>query len=298
MNKELRLFLLSTLLIALLVGMVIVSYLGLVILNPILGAFFGIVFNKTYKAAEDVTDISNWQVSLRKLLRGDFIKKDSCVRVSFAYLFRIKIGNKYLLIKNSRGTEKFQPVGGVYKYFKDEQLVLSNSFHIADDDKIPMDSKSQYDYRLQIPCKYLKRFVKRFDSKEASRERINNLSREFKEELGFLLNWDKIQYRYCGRHFTEVEYSKHFKCYQLQLADIVELVPTDSQISDLENLISAKNKTIMFATASDIEGLGIVTGTNKLKEIIADHSINILQENEQYLLKTKDTGEVYEVDLT
>ncbi|MCK9336129.1 MAG: hypothetical protein M0Q99_12555, partial [Candidatus Cloacimonetes bacterium] len=41
-------------------------------------------------------------------------------------------------------------------------------------------------------------FVRRF-SKQTEREQIDNLGREFKEELidRKILNWKKIEYRYC-----------------------------------------------------------------------------------------------------
>lgn len=38
------------------------------------------------------------------------------LRLSTAYLFRIKDENKYVLIKGNR-IEQYQPVGGVYKYY-------------------------------------------------------------------------------------------------------------------------------------------------------------------------------------
>ena len=37
------------------------------------------------------------------------------------YLFRIKVGDRYLLVKNNRGTEKYQPVGGVYQFKRGEK---------------------------------------------------------------------------------------------------------------------------------------------------------------------------------
>ena len=63
-----------------------------------------------------------------------------------------------------------------------------------DDNKIPIDESSRDDYRLRIENRYLRRFVKRFDSRKAEREQIENISREFKEELidTGILNWDRI----------------------------------------------------------------------------------------------------------
>lgn len=261
------------------------------------GGLFAVFFERAWRAGEDITDIVDWKVSQRQLLRGGTIKKDTIIRISFAYLFRIKVGNKYLLMKNERGTGKYQPVGGVYKLKGDERLKLNNLFHVVDDDKVPIDESSREDYRLQMPCRYLRKFVKRFNSEEASRERVNNLSREFKEELGKYLNWDSIKYRYCGRHMTELKYGDHFQCYELLLADIVELIPSEKQKKELAQLTNNTSANCRFATVEEIKGLGIIPGTDKLEEWIADHSMKVLQENEQYLLHEPGTGETYDAPL-
>ena len=263
--------------------------------SALAGALIAIFIEKTWKAVEDLSDTTDWKVSQRKLLRGRLIKKDTMIRISFAYLYRIKIGNDYLLIKNNRGTGKFQPVGGVYKLKNDERVVLNNLYHVVDDDKMKIDKSSRDDYRLQMPSRYLRDFVRRFDT-DADRERIEDVSREFKEELGDYFDWDKIKYRYCGRHMTELKYGDHFQCYELLLADIVELMPTEKQLKDLKEL-KKKTKTFKFANAEKIKSLGVISGTDILGECIADHSMKVLQENEQYLMRVKGTGKVYEVVL-
>ena len=163
----------------------------------------------------------------------------------------------------------------------DERTELKNLFHVVDDDKIPLDESSRDDYRLQMQSKYLRKFVARFNSKKANRERIDDVSREFKEELGGILNWNKITYRYCGRYMTELAFSDHFRCYELLLADIVELNPSQEQRADLERLKNSKSDYYIFATADEINGLGVAPGTAKLGESIADHTKKILQETEK-----------------
>lgn len=87
--------------------------------------------------------------------------------------------------------------------------------------------------------------MKRFD-KTSNRESINDLSREFLEELTLpgILSFSEIEYRYCGRHFSKISYSRHFNCYELLLADIVELEPTESQLKELRSLSEKKSKNI------------------------------------------------------
>ena len=210
--------------------------------SSLFGIALGFSVPAFWKSLQDLTDTTNWKTSQRKLKRGDFIKNDTLVRISFAYLYRIKVGNKYLLVKNERGTEKYQPVGGVYKLAGNEKIELKNRYQVKDDDKISIDESSRDDYRLRIENKYLRKFMKRFD-RGANRERIDNLSREFKEELidKNIVNWNRILYRYCGRHITELHWGEHFQCYELLLADIIELLPTPEQENEGKLI---KNKSV------------------------------------------------------
>lgn len=267
-------------------------------LSSIIGIILGLLLPLVQKSAIDCTDISTWQESLRSLLRGNILKKDDFVRISFAYLYRIKINNKYLLVKSTRGTQKFQPIGGAYKFNNEEQIYLSNHFSVINDDKIPLDDTSKNDYRLRVPVKHLKKFVKRFN-KTSNREGIYNLGREFKEELDLsnMNGFSSIEYRYCGRHFTNVEYSKYFKCYEILLADIVELLPSNEQAKELQRLADVEQDNYMFATAEEINSCGVKAGTHDLLENIADHSFKILQETELKLVSNKRTGEIYNISL-
>lgn len=54
----------------------------------------------------------------------------------------LKLATKYLLVKNERGTEKYQPVGGVYKLAGNEKIELKNRYQVKDDDKISIDESS------------------------------------------------------------------------------------------------------------------------------------------------------------
>ena len=81
------------------------------ILEAVMGALIALFIEKVWHASEDISDTTNWKTSLRQLWRGGTIKKETLVRVSFAYLYRIKVGSEYLLVKNARGTGKYQPIG-------------------------------------------------------------------------------------------------------------------------------------------------------------------------------------------
>lgn len=269
---------------------------------PLGSSFSGIVLGFTlpefWHSLQDLIDTANWKVSQRKLERGGFISDDTIIRISFAYLYRIKIDDKYFLVKNERGTGKYQPVGGVYKLKGNEKTELKNLFLIKDDNKVPIDESSRDDYRLRMENKYLRKFVERFN-KNAKRERVEDLSREFVEELikPGILNWDRITYRFCGRHMTELKFGEHFQIYELLLADVVELILSSEQENDLRRMMRTLSDRYCFVTAEEICSLGIDTATGSLVESIADHTKKTIQENEGQLIKIPGVGKEYTIQL-
>lgn len=265
------------------------------------GLLSGIILGPLWSSIQDFSDTTNWKASQRKLERGGIISKDTKVRISFAYLFRIKIDGQYFLVKNARGTGKFQPVGGVYKLKNGESSYLRQKFSAEDDSKIPVDQSSKGDYRLWIKDKYLRKFVRRFNKTE-KRESVANLSREFKEELidtGILdrTAFNGISYLFCGRHFTELKYGEHFQCYELLMADVVEIQLTDIQEQFLRNLMLNPSEQYSFVSEEDIETLGVQAGSDNLVESIGDHTKKILISHSEELLPLKHTGEYFKVSL-
>lgn len=269
------------------------------LLEAIAGALIAIFMERGAIAIQDLMDTTDWKASQRKLKRGGFISDDTIIRISFAYLFRIKVGDEYFLVQNSRNTGKYQPVGGVYQLKGDEKALLKNLYHVMDDNKIPIDESSRDDYRLRMKNKYLRKFMKRFDNKKAERERIENVGREFREELidTGVFSWEKITYRYCGRHITELRFEEHFQIYELLLADIVELIPTSEQEQDLKKLMGHKSEKYRFAKEKQITCLGMDIESGNLYEWIGDHTKKILQEQESTLKKMPGTGDKYTIDL-
>lgn len=268
------------------------------ICEVIAGGCITLVIERIAFAFQDLSDTTNWKTSQRMLMRGGYIKNETIIRISFAYLYRIKVADKYLLVKNARNTGKYQPVGGVYQLTEKEKLYLKNRFRVKDDDKIPIDESSKNDYRLRMENTFLRPFVRRFNGR-AEREKINNISREFKEELvdTGILNWTQIKYRFCGRCMTELRYEEHFQIYEMQLSDVVELIPSTEQERDLLNLLRSSSEKYMFATADKIASLGVDTVSGNLFESIGDHTRRILEETENELLKVKDTGKIFTVSL-
>lgn len=267
-------------------GIIIFNNVGWSAAIGISGITLSLILPRLVTYFQDLKDSVAWRVSKRQLERDGLINDKTVIRISFAYLYRIKVGKKYLLVKNSRGTDKYQPVGGVYKLYKNEKIVLKNRFHVMDDNKVTIDNSSRDDYRLRMENRFLLDFIDRFNRADSERERISNVGREFREELvdSGILNWNTIRYRYCGRHMSELKFGEHFQIYELLLADIVELLPTEQQLLDLQHLMEQKTDQYYFASKEEIDSLGINTAEGRLQEFIADHTKKILEENETALM--------------
>ncbi|MFB5311079.1 SMODS-associated NUDIX domain-containing protein [Enterococcus casseliflavus] len=248
---------------------------------------FGLLIGYLFILIKELLDNTNWKSSQRKLQKKGDIQEDSEIRISFAYLFRIIVDGKYFLVLNNKSS-KYQPVGGAYKLKKEESQYLSEKLPVENDDKIPIDETTKGDYRLYVKNKDLRKFVKRFD-KTQHRECIDNLGREFKEEL-FSTNildqhsFGDLKYKYCGRHMTDVQFSSYFDCYELLLADIVEVILNDEQEQLFRDLMKKSDKRYMFATFHEIRTGGVKYGTNSLEDNIANHTPKILSENTDTLI--------------
>lgn len=261
------------------------------------GLAAGLLLPYLFPSILDLGDNRNWKSSQRKLKRAGLLQKDTFIRVSFAYLFRIKIDGKYFLVQNTR-TKKYQPVGGAYKFYEEEANYLADNIPVENDDRIPVNKITKQDYRLLVKNKDLRRFVKRFD-KTLYRENITDLSREFVEEL-FITNildegtFGDLSYKYCGRHFTNVEYGNVFNHYELLLADIIEVQLTTKQEELFRTLMEKDCNEYRFAQANEIKSYGVVGyGTDKLSDDVANHTPKILSENtDNLIMRSKYKGTV------
>jgi hypothetical protein len=244
--------------------------------------FAGAIIPGIWGSMIELADNSNWKTSQRKLKRAGVLQDDTLIRISFAYLYRIKVDNRYFLVLNNR-SEKYQPVGGTYKFYEEEGEYLSKHIPAENDNRIPVDEVTKRDYRLLVKNKDLRRFVKRFN-KTSFRENVNNLSREFEEEIFAtgILNKDtfgNLSYRYIGRYMTEVEYGRVFNHYELLLADILEVKLTEKQEELFRELMRLRSEKYCFETADTIKAHGVKYWTQELKDNIANHTPKILTEN-------------------
>lgn len=179
------------------------------------------------------------------------------IRVSISYLYRIKVDGKYLLVKSRRITDQYQPVGGVYKKYDTSNKYL-DELNIKDDNGFSMDKDNKDDLRLRVPSKNLYQFIRWFENGE---DRELDPIREFHEELikEGILSKDVFQYfsyRFIRPIRNHIKYSEHFKCNEVLMSNIYELLPTEVQRIELKKLLCEENSYYRWFTSEEIECLG------------------------------------------
>lgn len=175
------------------------------------------------------------------------------VRLSFAYLFRIPVNGKYLLVKGNRLKRQYQPVGGVYKYYTEAKPALEQ-FQFRPDIKMGNTDETD-DLRIFIKGKYLLRFMDWFNSMQ---DREYDPSREFSEELietGLLPaeHFQKLEYRKVGVHNVGVQYSKYTDCDELIHADIFELKLSKEQMQVIIDAVRVHPDQLCLASAEELK---------------------------------------------
>lgn len=192
------------------------------LLDSIVGAVVGMVLEAVYNWFKN----NHEYISIHKSL---IFKRNKSVRISYAYLFRVKIQNKYLLIKGSR-IDQYQPIGGVYKYFasfKDKK----EKWEIEDE----KDSSfyEQGDLRIFIKGKYVVPFLEWIKTSE---NRECDHIREFYEELvspGYIKEecLKSISFEYIKRVNSGVHYSVHQQSDEILVFDIIDVLGIDDTLS-------------------------------------------------------------------
>ncbi len=193
------------------------------------------------------------------------------IRLSFAYLIRIKVNNRYLLVKSGHKRSLFGPVGGVYHIEHVDYVYNELGFSR---DSTPGDEQ---DVRGTILGKNIKAFVKWFDCKK---NRETNPDREYQEELlnsGILPSqlFDDPSFNFLGTKYKGISYSEFYQINELLRFDIYELVLNDDQIKYIENNVK-KIKSITLFTREEIESLGITNDNDK--RIIGTQTPYILED--------------------
>lgn len=188
---------------------------------------------------------------------SQFKFRDKDVYLSFAYLYRIQVDGKYLLVRGNRMKDRYQPIGGVYKYYAEAKPELEKLGYNPDVTMGNVDETD--DLRLHLRGKKVPSFFEWF-SKMQNRE--YDPCREFYEELietGLLSEADfkKLKYRKVGTHNVGFTYfvgaeNKSNRRPEFIYADIFELQLTEQQQECIREAILKNPGALCLATIEEI----------------------------------------------
>jgi hypothetical protein len=221
---------------------------------------FGLVSGLMLGVLVPLIDVVLQNVRYIRLAVDSIRYRNKTVRVSLAYLFRIKVGGEYLLVRSARRPQ-FQPVGGVYKVSPGASAFLGE-ISARDDHLIPMDDVSVHDLRLRVPGRHLLRLLRWFES-YAGRE--TSPWREFYEELirpGILPRevFPYVMHEFLRREFESIHFSESAQCLEMRVFDIYDLLPTEEQTTVLVATKADTHPSIAWVGEDRISRLGAVPG--------------------------------------
>ncbi len=178
------------------------------------------------------------------------------LRISFAALVRVCRGNNYLLVKSSR-TNKWQPVGGVIRFYDNRLrtlLEMKDDFAMKSQEP-PELRRSFAPERVFNAFRLLRWFVTR-KGREVSPHR------EFYEELvndGIVpaAIFAQPEFEFVGGEYA-ITFSVHHQCWELKYFEIFEFIPNHDQEKILDGLLGARNSEspYVFLTQAEIEAEG------------------------------------------
>ena len=208
-------------------------------------------------------------------------RKDEYIRFSMSYQYRIRIKDKYLLVKNTNWN-LYQHVGGKYKRNAHTAKVLTD-FGSKDDLKLSTDGRMKDDIAVFIPAENAIKFIDWFNT---GKEREISHWREFYEELidgkAQLLDpkiFPYVNYNFVGSVITPIKKGRKFNTMEILQYDILDLLPTSEQEKYLEELL-AKGDTdyIKWADAELINCLGHDNRNKKTLYEIGSHTKWVINE--------------------
>jgi hypothetical protein len=214
--------------------------------------------------------------------KTNVVYRNQSVRVSIAYLFRIVVKGKYLLIRNRNGNY-YQLVGGAYKTLPGAERTFGK-LQVKPDKLIETSHGiAKDDLRFTLPGKNVLDIIKWFKSRE---DRETSQWREFCEELLMTGILDRdlfryVDYRYALTLQTPMQKAKNLECQEILIYEIFDLVPTTEQKAALEHLLDQGDKdTHKWADNDLINALGFDSRSKEFEYEIGPHTRWAL--NEKY----------------
>jgi len=189
------------------------------------------------------------------------------VRFSISYIFRIKVKDKFLLVKNRKGNY-YQPVGGAYKTLPRIETIFKK-YKVQPDNRFETSHGiAKNDLRFRVKGKNVMNIIRWFNSRE---NRETSQWREFCEELlttNIISNkhvFRYIDYEYASTLQTPMKKAKKIDCQEILIYEIFDLVPNDEQIIELERMLTiGDTEKVKFADEVLIKNLGFDERTKEI----------------------------------
>lgn len=214
--------------------------------------------------------------NLKLLYQTKLKYRNDLIRLSISYLYRIKLDNKYLLVKSNRIPDQFQPIGGVYK-FKPTAQNTFNKLKVLTECGYNFDNDLRDDLRVKLPGKNVIKFIDWFKS---GMDREIDPTREFREELLDTkilkprTKYESINYKYIDRIICPLGYSPHFECQEILIRDIYEFLPTPEQEKILRRLLENEAENYRWFETDEIRRLGRTSDKKEYR--VGNHTLDIL----------------------
>lgn len=234
------------------------------------GSGFILVISTLYFISFEIYE--NWK-RIKLYLQTKVIYRKKSIRLSIAYLYRIKIDGKYLLVKSNR-REYYQPVGGAFKAFQKSKAVF-DKLNIEPDKLIETEKGiAKMDLRIFTNGLNVIKFINWFDSKK---DRETSPWREFCEELlsTKILPWKEFRY-------IDYEYKATVQTPLITLDsgdkglfihEVYDLIPNTEQERILRELLEKGNtEKYIWADKNLINRLGHCESKKAYENEISLHS--------------------------
>lgn len=176
--------------------------------------------------------------------------REDRVRFSIAYLFKINIDGKYLLVKNERIADQYQPVGGVYRKF-DSFADIANKLNVIGEKKenfiVPND------LRVYVQRKNVIKFLEWFQTRQ---NREVNVVREFIEEIIDkdileVQSLKDIEFEFIRTYDSGLHYTEQFGSYEILLHDIFEVRLKPNDVEKLKQYIESSSDNYLILVGQD-----------------------------------------------
>ena len=300
MNKRvIRFILLNIALVLTLAGLILAFIFKFVATEFVVSALsflFSLIIPPYVKSWGDMINYSSWTWAIRDLMFDDQITKDTDFRISYGYLYRVCVNGKYFLITDDHKISNFKVCGGTYKITDEEKRYLCDKYRAREDDQYNTKAVKKDDYRLIVPAKNLNEVYKKFS--KAQKEDISEMFVKILVEDRQILPgdiFDKVSTRFIRRDVV-IKFPKHFKYFEMVLADIYEVTLNEAQknffidameedndkdpalvtASDMELTNKINLRRFRFATVEEIMRRGVRAEDNQLTATISDHSYKVL----------------------